>query len=229
MSETAPILEKATPQSLVRLDEVGRGTGSQEWEMIARAITEYLARQVKARTVLSTHYHQLHDLDLELENVSNYHLEAVETPSGDVVFDHTVRPGYALRSYAVGVARASGMPEWVCNRATELLAEVTDADGRGDKITGTRLSQRDFQDENQRGTSGLMGELGMNYLDETEDLAVPGGPGAEAEQQESVLLSEIFRDSNSESEGNCSDLLVEANVTPEDKSRGYKQSQLDTR
>ncbi|KAL2628975.1 hypothetical protein R1flu_013661 [Riccia fluitans] len=87
-------------------------------------------------------------------------------------------------------------------------------------MTGTRLSQRDFQDENQRGTSGLMGELGMNYLDETEDLAVPGGPGAEAEQQESVLLSEIFRDSNSESKGNCSDLLVEANVSPDDESRG---------
>ncbi|KAL2629391.1 hypothetical protein R1flu_014077 [Riccia fluitans] len=64
-----------------------------------------------------------------------------------------------------------------------------------------------------------MGELGMNYLDETEDLAVPGGPGAEAEQQESVLASEIFRDSNSESKGNCSDLLVEANVTPDDESR----------
>lgn len=138
MSESAAILEKATPRSLVLLDEVGRGTGSQEGEMIARAIIEYLAQQVKARTVFSTHYHELHDLDLELPNVSNYHLEAVETSSGDIIFDHTVRPGFALRSYAVGVARASGMPEWICNRASELLAELAMPEGAEDK-TGGRL------------------------------------------------------------------------------------------
>ncbi|KAL3686956.1 hypothetical protein R1sor_013265 [Riccia sorocarpa] len=186
MSETAAILAKATPQSLVLLDEVGRGTGSQEGEMIARALIEYLARQVKARTVFSTHYHQLHDLDLELENVSNYHLEAVETPSGDVVFDHTVRPGYALRSYAVGVARASGMPQWVCNRAIELLADVANASGREDKMTGPpalddlavethitdelgekHLMQRDIEDENQSGGS-CMGDTISNETDDTQ-------------------------------------------------------------
>ncbi|BBN06992.1 DNA polymerase III subunit epsilon [Marchantia polymorpha subsp. ruderalis] len=174
MSESAAILEKATPRSLVLLDEVGRGTGSQEGEMIARAIIEYLAQQVKARTVFSTHYHELHDLDLELPNVSNYHLEAVETSSGDIIFDHTVRPGFALRSYAVGVARASGMPEWICNRASELLAELAMPEGAEDKTGGSKSRhaerelfdellekqpmERRFEDENQSGV--LVGSTG---------------------------------------------------------------------
>lgn len=121
MVEAANILNRATANSLVLLDEVGRGTGSQEGAVIARAIIEYLSQKVHARTIFSTHYHGLHVLDQDFQNIANYHFQATELENGQVIFNHAVKPGYALQSHAIAVGRGAGLPEWVCNRAAELL------------------------------------------------------------------------------------------------------------
>lgn len=122
MLESANILNRATAHSLILLDEVGRGTSSQEGGVIARAIIEYLSQIVRARTIFSTHYHDLHILDQDYPNIANYHFQATELENGEVMFDHAVMPGNAVRSYAIAIGRGAGLPDWVCNRASELLA-----------------------------------------------------------------------------------------------------------
>ena len=122
MVESANILNRATAHSLVLLDEVGRGTSSQEGGAIARAIIEYLSQIVRARTIFSTHYHDLHVLDQDFPNIANYHFQATELENGEVMFDHAVVPGYAVKSYAVAIGRGAGLPDWVSNRASELLS-----------------------------------------------------------------------------------------------------------
>lgn len=122
MLESANILNRATAHSLVLLDEVGRGTSSQEGGVIARAIIEYLSQIVRARTIFSTHYHDLHILDQDYPNIANYHFQATELENGEVMFDHAVMPGNAIKSYAIAIGRGAGLPDWVCNRASELLA-----------------------------------------------------------------------------------------------------------
>lgn len=127
MMESANILNRATAHSLVLLDEVGRGTSSQEGGVIARAIIEYLSQKVRARTIFSTHYHSLHVLDQEFPNIANYYFQATELENGEVLFDHSVMPGFAVKSHAIAIGRGAGLPDWVCNRADELLALEEDS------------------------------------------------------------------------------------------------------
>lgn len=87
MLESANILKHATAHSLVLLDEVGRGTSSHEGGVLARAIIEYLSQVVRARTIFSTHYHDLHILDQDFPNIANYHFQATELENGEVMFD----------------------------------------------------------------------------------------------------------------------------------------------
>ncbi len=122
MMETAQILHQATRRSLVILDEVGRGTGTQDGLAIARAVLEDLHDRVGARTLFATHYLELTSLAGKLPNVANVHLAATEQ-DGRVIFLYTVRPGPASRAYGIQVARLAGIPKWVADRAEELLAE----------------------------------------------------------------------------------------------------------
>ncbi|KAJ7545217.1 hypothetical protein O6H91_09G110800 [Diphasiastrum complanatum] len=141
MGESANILNCATSKSLVLLDEVGRGAGSHEGEAFARAIIEYLSQHIKARTIFSTYYHNLHHIDIEFPNISNYHFEAHETETGSIMFEYILKPGFALQSYTVALGRVAGLPEWVCNRAAELLTSKDDHSstwGSDDPVTGLR-------------------------------------------------------------------------------------------
>ena len=124
MVETAQILHQATPQSLVVLDEVGRGTSTFDGMAIARAVVEFLhnRREVAARTLFATHYHELTALADVLPRVRNAHV-AVHEDGHDVVFEHRIVPGPSDRSYGVHVARLAGLPAAVVSRAENLLAE----------------------------------------------------------------------------------------------------------
>ncbi|MCS7171947.1 MAG: DNA mismatch repair protein MutS [Armatimonadetes bacterium] len=122
MMETAQILHQATHQSLVILDEVGRGTSTQDGLAIARAVLEDLHDRIGARTLFATHYLELTALAEKLEHVANVHLAATEQ-SGRVIFLYTVRPGPTSRAYGIQVARLAGIPKWVADRAEVLLAE----------------------------------------------------------------------------------------------------------
>ncbi|WP_323676256.1 DNA mismatch repair protein MutS [Halorubellus sp. PRR65] len=121
MTELADILSEATRDSLVLLDEVGRGTSTTDGLAIARAATEYVHDEVGAVTLFATHHHELTAVAEDLPGAFNLHFAATET-SDEVRFDHSVARGAATASYGVEVAQAAGVPEPVLDRSRELLA-----------------------------------------------------------------------------------------------------------
>jgi DNA mismatch repair protein MutS len=129
MSETANILNNATPRSLIVLDEIGRGTSTFDGISIAWAVAEYLHNtpRVKARTLFATHYHELTDLALTMKGVKNYNVLARE--QGDrVVFLRKIVPGGADKSYGIQVARLAGLPDDVIDRAREILGNLEEGE-----------------------------------------------------------------------------------------------------
>jgi DNA mismatch repair protein MutS len=120
MEELSNILHAATEESLVVLDEVGRGTATYDGVSIAWAATEYLHNEVRAKTTFATHYHELTALADSLDRVANVHVAADER-DGEVTFLRTVRDGPADRSYGVHVADLAGVPGPVVDRAREVL------------------------------------------------------------------------------------------------------------
>ena len=129
MTETAAILHTATAQSLILLDEVGRGTSTYDGLAIAWAAIEYLHARVHAKTLFATHYFELTELAEQLSGVKNYHVSVKET-GGSVVFLRRVEPGAADRSYGIEVAKLAGLPNEVVVRAREVLAEHESAERR---------------------------------------------------------------------------------------------------
>ena len=123
MVETAAILAQATPQSLVILDEIGRGTSTYDGLAIAWAVVEAMHDEIKARTLFATHYHELTRLAGRLENLSLHHVRAREW-KGDLVLLHEVAEGAADRSYGIAVARLAGLPPAVVARAKSVLAKL---------------------------------------------------------------------------------------------------------
>ncbi|MFZ4508626.1 MAG: DNA mismatch repair protein MutS, partial [Fimbriimonas sp.] len=126
MVESANILNHATPQSLVILDEVGRGTSTFDGLAIAWAMIEHLAR-IGAKTLFATHYHQLNSLAAHSPEIANFRV-AVEEIGDEIVWTHRVVPGGADRSYGIHVARMAGVPPEVLYRATEILTDLESSD-----------------------------------------------------------------------------------------------------
>jgi len=123
MNELSNILHTATEESLVILDEVGRGTATYDGISIAWAATEYLHNEVKAKTLFATHYHELTGLAENLPRVANVHIAADER-DGDVTFLRTVRDGPTDRSYGIHVADLAGVPGPVVDRARDVLTRL---------------------------------------------------------------------------------------------------------
>jgi DNA mismatch repair protein MutS len=121
MTETANILNNATPRSLVILDEIGRGTSTFDGISLAWAITEHLHDVTGCRTLFATHYHELVELEKTKPRLRNANV-AVRESEGDVVFLHRIVPGGADQSYGIQVARLAGVPAPVLDRAREILA-----------------------------------------------------------------------------------------------------------
>jgi DNA mismatch repair protein MutS len=123
MNETANILNHATDRSLVLLDEIGRGTATFDGLSIAWSVAEYLASEIRARTIFATHYHELNELAGILDNVANYQVTVKEMPD-QIVFLHQVRPGGADRSYGIEAGRLAGLPPVVIQRAREVMGQI---------------------------------------------------------------------------------------------------------
>lgn len=122
MVETANILNNLTDDSLVILDEVGRGTSTYDGISIAWSIAEHLALNTNAKTLFATHYHELTELGEQLENVQNFSMAVADEPeSEEIVFLYQVTPGGADRSYGIHVAQKAGLPRNVIRRAREIL------------------------------------------------------------------------------------------------------------
>jgi len=127
MTETAAILNTATPRSLILLDEVGRGTSTYDGLAIAWAAIEYIHANTRAKTLFATHYHELTELAERLSGVKNFHVTVKES-GGNVVFLRKVVEGAADRSYGIEVAKLAGLPADVIRRAREVLSEHESAE-----------------------------------------------------------------------------------------------------
>jgi DNA mismatch repair protein MutS len=123
MNETANILNHATANSLVLLDEIGRGTATFDGLSIAWAVAEYLAVEIKARTIFATHYHELNELASIISNVANYQVTVKELPD-KIIFLHQVQPGGADKSYGIEAGRLAGLPGVVIQRAKQVMGQI---------------------------------------------------------------------------------------------------------
>lgn len=123
MMEANQALRHATPNSLILFDELGRGTATYDGMALAQAIIEYIHKTVKAKTLFSTHYHELTVLEEQLSELKNVHVGAVEQ-NGEVVFLHKLMDGPADKSYGIHVAKIAGMPTELLSRAATILAAL---------------------------------------------------------------------------------------------------------
>ncbi|MBD2277383.1 MAG: DNA mismatch repair protein MutS [Nostocales cyanobacterium LacPavin_0920_SED1_MAG_38_18] len=123
MNETANILNHATAKSLVLLDEIGRGTATFDGLSIAWAVAEYLAVEIKSRTIFATHYHELNELATIVSNVANYQVTVKELPD-QIIFLHQVQPGGADKSYGIEAGRLAGLPTVVIQRAKQVMGQI---------------------------------------------------------------------------------------------------------
>ncbi|RSL33240.1 DNA mismatch repair protein MutS [Salibacterium salarium] len=128
MLETRQALSMATPNSLILLDEIGRGTSTYDGMALAQSIVEYIHNEIGAKTLFSTHYHELTSLAETLDKLKNVHVRAVEE-DGEIVFLHKVEQGKADRSYGIYVAKLADLPDEVLERAETLLHHFEAASG----------------------------------------------------------------------------------------------------
>ena len=143
MSEVASILKYATSRSLLILDEIGRGTSTYDGMSIARAVLEFAAnpRQLGAKTLFATHYHELSTMETRLSNVKNYNI-AVKKRGDQMIFLRKIVPGATDDSYGIEVAKLAGIPGSVITRAREILAEL-EAEGPQRTLSGPSKEPQD--------------------------------------------------------------------------------------
>lgn len=129
MNEVANILRNATPNSLLILDEIGRGTSTFDGLSIAWAVIEHISNKklLGAKTLFATHYHELTELEGKMNNVNNYCI-AVKEKGDDIVFLRKIVKGGADRSYGIQVAKLAGVPDMVIDRAREIAEQLSDND-----------------------------------------------------------------------------------------------------
>lgn len=157
MSEVSNIINNATDKSLIILDEVGRGTSTYDGMSIAGAIIEYLSKHLHAKTLFSTHYHELTDMEGRVEGVKNFRVMVKEW-DGDIVFLHKIARGSANRSFGIEVAKLSGLPKEIIDRAKEILVEREDAN-----LSSNQASAKQVQID----TSANLAEI-VNVLKEMD-------------------------------------------------------------
>jgi DNA mismatch repair protein MutS len=168
MTETARILNAATKQSLVILDEIGRGTSTYDGISLAWAITEYLHDVTGCRTMFATHYHELTQLTQSLKECVNWNV-AVREDADDVIFLHKIIPGSADKSYGIHVAQLAGVPRTVLDRAKVILKTLED--DHVDESGRTRVPERRTKRKNEKQLA-LFEEEEHPIIDELRQLNV---------------------------------------------------------
>ena len=171
MNEVANILRNATADSLIILDEIGRGTSTFDGLSIAWAVIEHIAntRLLGAKTLFATHYHELTELEGKISNVNNYCI-AVKERGDDIVFLRKIIPGGADKSYGIQVAKLAGVPDMVIDRAKEIVKELVDIDIT-DKIQAIAISDSDVKQNKSKEKTRLddvsIGQ--MSFFETTTD------------------------------------------------------------
>jgi DNA mismatch repair protein MutS len=183
MNEAANILNNATAKSLILLDEIGRGTSTYDGISIAWAIVEYLHNHtpVKARTFFATHYHELNELEKELNGVKNFHVKVQEI-NGKILFLRKLEKGGTEHSFGIHVAEMAGLPKTVTERAKEILRELEaqreQHKNHASKISiekkpqTVQLSLFGFEDETATKIKQSLADLDINTLTPVEALLI---------------------------------------------------------
>lgn len=161
MNEVANIIKNATPDSLLILDEIGRGTSTFDGMSIARAVLEYVSdkRKLGAKTLFATHYHELAVMEELLDGVKNYNI-AVKKNGENITFLRRIVPGGADKSYGIEVARLAGIPEWVIKRAKEIQREYEN--GTGENLNVVKKKQP--KQNNDVAQISLLGNVADNEI-----------------------------------------------------------------
>ncbi|TPR24354.1 DNA mismatch repair protein MutS [Apilactobacillus micheneri] len=139
MKESNEAIQNATENSLILFDEIGRGTATYDGMALAQSIIEYVHNNIHAKTLFSTHYHELTELETTLHHLTNVHVGAVEK-NGELVFLHKVKKGAADKSYGIHVAKLAGLPDKLLSRADNILETLENKDNDNDKVMNIQTS-----------------------------------------------------------------------------------------
>ncbi|WP_106460256.1 DNA mismatch repair protein MutS [Anaerococcus sp. Marseille-P3915] len=170
MNEVSNILENSTDRSFVILDEVGRGTSSDDGLSIAMALVEYLSKHKKVKTVFATHFHELTILENELDNVTNLKIEILEE-NNNLVFLRKISKGKSDRSYGIEVAKLSGLPDEIINNANNIMNRLSNEDFyEVDKQKELKNSIDEIKDKKLEDLRNLSEEININELTPLEAL-----------------------------------------------------------
>ncbi|MCD8205895.1 MAG: DNA mismatch repair protein MutS [Clostridia bacterium] len=160
MIEVASIIKNATKNSLLILDEVGRGTSTYDGLAIAWAVIEHITKNIGAKTLFATHYHELTDLESILPGVKNYKISVREI-NGEIVFLRKIMRGAANRSFGIEVAAFAGVPKEVTEKAKELLKTIEKG---GKKISAADISPEAGKSDEKSEVEKILSELDLNSL-----------------------------------------------------------------
>ena len=138
MTEAADAIKNATENSLILFDELGRGTATFDGMSLAQAILEYINNKIGCKTLFSTHYHELTDLENTLDKLKNKHVSA-EEKDGGIIFLHKVKDGSIDKSYGINVAKLANLPKEVTDRASEILKVYENKENKRDLVIQTTL------------------------------------------------------------------------------------------
>ena len=138
MMEASRAIKNATKNSLILFDELGRGTATYDGMSLAEAILEYIANNIKCKTLFSTHYHELTSMENTLPNLKNKHVSAIEE-NGNITFLHKVKDGSVDKSYGINVATLAGLPKEVIDRANVILNEYESKDNNSKKDSSMQM------------------------------------------------------------------------------------------
>ena len=145
MTEAANAIKNATINSLILFDELGRGTATFDGMSLAQAILEYINNKIGCKTLFSTHYHELTDLENTLDKLKNKHVSA-EEKDGEITFLHKIKDGSVDKSYGINVAKLANLPKEVTDRACEILKVYENKEKKRDIVIQTTLPL-DFKEE----------------------------------------------------------------------------------
>jgi DNA mismatch repair protein MutS len=161
MLEAKNAITNATRDSLILFDEIGRGTSTYDGMALAQAMIEYIHRRIGAKTLFSTHYHELTVLDETLERLKNVHVSAIEE-NGKVVFLHKVKEGAADKSYGIHVAVLAELPGEVISRANEILHALENKDEGNEPCPPAHKKKEEMKPE-------AIGEAQLSFFAEIEE------------------------------------------------------------
>ena len=148
MTEAGNAITNATRKSLILFDELGRGTATFDGMSLAQAILEYIHNNISCKTLFSTHYHELTDLEKTLPNLKNKHVSAKEE-NGNITFLHKVLDGSVDKSYGINVARLANLPSEVIDRADEILKVYEKKENDRDIVIQTTLPLSFKKEDNE--------------------------------------------------------------------------------